>query len=127
MFDIMPPVPSLRSPFVQFYLAAITLALIYWTLNILWYILNSGLTRLPPASSCAASEHKVTCCEAWRIKGLPVGPGCEGVCRDDSTWPFCKVSWKDGDRGITTGDTMEVHGSHEVGCVLCESRHEGEA
>lgn len=109
MFDIMPPIPSLRSPFVQFYLAAMTLAFIYWTLNVLWYGLNSGLTRrLPPAASCAGLEDRVACCELWRVRGLPVGPGCEGVCQDDSAWPLCKVSWKDGDRGLAIGDSANV-------------------
>lgn len=91
MFDIMPPIPSLHSRFVQLYLAVITLALTYWALNVLWYTLSGGLIRLPQASLCTDLGDKVACCETWRVRGLPVGPGCEGVCQVDSAWPFCQT------------------------------------
>lgn len=105
MFDIMPPIPSLHSRFVQLYLAVITLALIYWALNVLWYTLSGGLIRLPQASSCTDLGDKVACCETWRVRGLPVGPGCEGVCQVDSAWPFCQTfGGKTGERGMATSD-----------------------
>lgn len=105
MFDIMPPIPSLHSRFVQLYLAVITLALTYWALNVLWYTLSGGLIRLPQASSCTDLGDKVACCETWRVRGLPVGPGCEGVCQVDSAWPFCQTfGGKTGERGMATSD-----------------------
>lgn len=86
MFDMMPPIPRLHSRFVRLYLAVITLTLIYWALNLLWYTLSGGPIQLPQASSihhALALVDNVACCETWRVRGLPVGPGCEGVCQVD--------------------------------------------